>query len=69
MKANVNKCHPFLSSNESCTAKTEDFSTENSTEAKLLGVKLDSNLSFENHVTSLCKKTSQKLHTLARKWT
>ena len=32
----------------------------------LLGVKFDSNLSFENHVTSLCKKASQKLHALAR---
>ena len=33
---------------------------------KLLGVNFDSNLSFENHVISLCKNTSQKLHALAR---
>ena len=33
---------------------------------KLLEVKFDSYLSFENHVTSLCKKESQKLHALAR---
>ena len=26
----------------------------------------DSNLSFESHITSLCKKASQKLHALAR---
>ena len=39
---------------------------KNSTEEKLLGVKFDSNLSFESHVTSLCKKASQKLHALAR---
>ena len=32
----------------------------------MLGIKFDSNLSFENHVTSLCKKASQKLHALAR---
>ena len=48
------------------TAKMEDFSIKNSTEGKLLGVKFDANLSFENHVTSLCKKASQKLHALAR---
>ena len=66
MKANADKCHLLVSSNESCTAKIEDFSIKNSTEEKLLGVKFDSNLSFENHVTSLCKKTSQKLHALAR---
>ena len=66
MKANADKCHLVVSSNESCTAKIEDFSIKNSTEEKLLGVKYDSNLSFENHVTSLCKKASQKLHALAR---
>ena len=66
MKANADKCHLLVSSNESCKAKIEDFSIKNSTEEKLLGVKFDSNLSFENHVTSLCKKASQKLHALAR---
>ena len=66
MKANADKCHLLVSSNESCTAKIEDFSIKNSTEEKLLGVKFDSNLSFENHVTSYCKKASQKLHALAR---
>ena len=66
MKANADKCHLLVSSNESCTAKIADFSIKNSTEEKLLGVKFDSNLSFENHVTSLCKKASQKLHALAR---
>ena len=47
-----------MSSDKTCTAKIEDFSIKNSTEEKLLGVKFDSNLSFENHVTSLCKRTS-----------
>ena len=65
MKANADKRH-LLSSDESCTAKIENFSIKNSTEEKLLGVKFDSNLSFESHVTSLCKKASQKLHALAR---
>ena len=66
MKANVNKCHLLVSSEENCTAKIEDFSTKISTEEKLLVVKFDSSLSFENHVTSLCKKEIQKLHVLAR---
>ena len=66
MKANADKCHLLVSSDESCTAKIEDFSIKNSTEEKLLEVKFDSNLSFESHITSLCKKASQKLHALAR---
>ena len=52
-------------SDESCTAKTEDFSIKNSIKGKLLGVKFDSNLYFENHAISLCKKASQKLHAVA----
>ena len=43
-----------MSSDENCTAEIEYFSTNNSTEEKLLGVKFDSNFSFENNVTSLC---------------
>ena len=66
MKVNTDKCHFLVSSDESCTAKINDFSIKDSTEEKLLGVKFDSNLSFENRVTSLCKKTRQKLQTLSR---
>ena len=59
MKANADKCHLLVGYDESCTAKIEDFSIKNSTEQKLLGVKFDSNLSFENHVTSLCKRQAR----------
>ena len=32
----------------------------------LLGITIDSNLTFENHINSICKKASQKLNALAR---
>ena len=32
----------------------------------MLGITIDSNLTFENHTKSICKKSSQKLNTLAR---
>ena len=66
MKAKTEKCHLFVSSDESCTAKIEVFRIKNSTEERLLEVNFDSNISFENHVTSLCKKPNQKLHAPAR---
>ena len=56
MKANADKCHLLVSSYESWTVKIEDFSIKNSSEEKLLEVTFDSNISFENHVTSLCKR-------------
>ena len=61
MKANTDRYHLLVSSNENCTAKIEVFNIKNSTEEKLLEVKFDSDLSFENYVTSLCIKASQKL--------
>jgi len=39
---------------------------QESDEEKLLGVTLDRKLNFKNHVCSLCKKTSQRLHALVR---
>ena len=53
MKASSNKCHLLVSSDESSLDKIEDCSIKTSTEEKLLEVKFDSNLSFENHVISL----------------
>ena len=60
------RCHFLVSSGESFTAKIEDFSIKNITEEKLLEVKFDWNISFENHVTSLCKKGNQKLHAFVK---
>ena len=39
---------------------------ECSSSVKLLGVTIDNKLNFDEHVTKLCKKASQKIHALAR---
>ena len=62
LKAKADKCHFLVSSDKSCTAKIKDFSIEEN----LLGLKFDTDLSFENQFTSLCRRTSQKLLALAR---
>ena len=66
MKANADKCHLLVTRDTDVTAKIGEFDVKNDREEKLLGVKIDKKLSFENHVSSLCKKASQKLHALAR---
>ena len=38
----------------------------NSKYENLLGIHIDNKLTFESHVKSLCKKTSQKLNAFAR---
>ena len=42
-------------------AKIGELDFKNSGEEKLLGIKIGSKLFFENHVSSLCEKASQKL--------
>ena len=56
-----------MSSYDSCLAEIEDFSIKNSTNEELLGVKLDSNLYFENHV-SLFKKRRNRVYTLLQEY-
>ena len=63
IKANADKCHLLVTRNTDVTAKIGKFDVKNSREEKLLDVKIDTKLSFENYVSfSLCKKASQKSH-------
>ena len=66
MKANADNCHLLVTRDTVVPAKIEELDVKNSRGEKLLGVKIDTKLSFENYVSSLCKKASQKLHALAR---
>ena len=66
MKANTDKCHLLITRDTDVTAKIGKLDVKDSREVKLLGVKIDGKLSSENHVSSLCKKASQKLHALRR---
>ena len=66
MKANPDKCHLLVTTNTLASVNINGFQITNSTEEKLLGIKFDSKLSFQNHVSRLYKKASQKLHALTR---
>ena len=66
MKANPDKCHLLVATNALTSVNINDFQITNSIEEKLLGINFDRELSFENNISSLCKKASQKLHALTR---
>ena len=66
MKVNTGKSHLLLSGNSRATATIDNSYIESEDEQVLLGITIDSNLTFENHINSICKKASQKLNALAR---
>ena len=66
MKANTDKSHLLLSVDNNLTVKIDGNIIESEDEQVLLGVTIDSNLSFNKHVNNLCKKASAKLNALAR---
>ena len=66
MKANADKCHLLVTGNYEVSANINEFEIESSKKEKLLGISIDTTLSFGHHITSLCKKASQKLRALER---
>ena len=65
MKMNTDKSHLLLSGNTKLISNIDNNLIESEKEQVLLGITVDSNLSFEEHINNLCKKASQKLNTLA----
>ena len=67
LKANPNKFHLILSDTCNQLSINIDKSTiSNSSSQKLLGIKIDNKMSFNDHVSDICTKASQKLHALSR---
>ena len=64
MKSNADKCHLLLSTNNASNIKIGNIDISNS--EKLLGVKFDYKLTFDDHISELCKKASRKILAVAR---
>ena len=61
MKANTDKSHLLLSGNIDLNANIDGNVIESEDSHVLLGITIDSNLSFNTHINNLCKKASAKL--------
>ena len=66
LKNNVEKCHVLVSNSKPVGIKIGDCTIDNSECEKLLGVKINVNLNFNDHISDLCKKASRKVSALAR---
>ena len=65
MKGNTEKCHLIISTDQSANIKLDGSLIESDCE-KMLGVKIDYKLNFDEHVKTLCSKANNKLRALAR---
>ena len=66
MRINASKCHLLVSTNNTVKIKIRNFDITNSKSEKLLGIKFDHKLSFDDHIFELCKISSRKFHALSR---
>ena len=66
LKVNARKFHLFLSPYEDQTITVENYVIKSSGVEELLGVTINSNSNFKEHILSLCKKANRKLHALSR---
>ena len=66
MKRNADKCHLLVSSNGKVTIKVGPHEIANTKCQTLLGVHLNNGLSFDYHISEICKKASRKVCALAR---
>ena len=56
----------LVSTNEKTKINIGEFSIENNDYEKSLGVKVDNKLTFDYHVSDMCKKANRKINALAR---
>ena len=66
MKGNTEKCHLIMSTDQSVNFQPGGSLIERSDYEKILGVKIDYKLHFDEHVKTLCSKANNKLRALAR---
>ena len=65
MKGNSDKYHFLVSTSQEVILNVNNFKIKIRYCEKILGVKFDSKLRFDQHITDLCRRPSRKIHALA----
>ena len=67
MKCNDDKCHALLSKDKTLQVNIGTARINNNSKCeKVLGIKIDCKLSFDDHIGNICKKARAKLNALTR---
>ena len=66
MKANISKCHLLLNKKVVVIIRIGDTEIKNSEYEKLLGIKLDTKLNFNEYLHDIISKASRKVNALSR---
>ena len=66
MNINSGKSHVLFSGNDNVSINKDNHTIISESKNELLGLILDSRLSFEDHISNLCKKASQNIKASAR---
>ena len=66
LKSNPDKCHLLINTHENVALTIKNETVNHNSTEKLLAILFNNKFDFDEHVTSLCRKVSQKLNALAR---
>ena len=61
MKANISKCYLLVNQQDEVTTKIGDTEIKNNDYDKLLGIKADAKLKFNEHLNDIISKASRKV--------
>ena len=62
IKSNPDNCHLLVSTNDNIKIRIGTFQIENTIREKPLDIQFDNKLSFDYHLSEVCKKASRKLY-------
>ena len=60
LQSNADKCHLLVSTNDRVRINVDGFKIDYSDTLKLLGVTFDGKLTFDDHISGICKKAGRE---------